>query len=504
MTDKELLLESTESFLKSLISKVANLAITDNDSSTPFQELGIDSFRILQVIKKLEEEFGTLPKTLLFENFNISDLSHYFVNKHEHTLARIFSMEAPVPAAPVQPATEPLIKSGPVVQPIAGKSLTKAQKTPILILEKEAYNHPELGELIKRLFDRYKSEGSASRGTRNIAPNLFIGSDKRGYFNYSRSKNIVLVYAYTGPKEYFPVIAGEIYVHCINNNFELNIFSADSIESIGNAPFSATPFGALQRILDIQNFTLEGGKMRRLRYQVAKFEDAGNCKTIEYSNGTDKETDKNIAKIIDEWCAPRTMVNPLIHIVKEEILAGRLSSEHRLFLTYLNEVLQNVILISSLSSEENGYLMDLEFYPQNMPLGGLEYGIVKIIETLAAEGYNMLSMGGTYGCKLEPSPNADPELDKALDHLREQNIFNVQETFNLKINFVLRTALFFCAGQKETATPTMLPTLSCPLPILRYKLQMRNTTQLFLNCKWLLRHMKKTPIAGMYTKHQKN
>lgn len=453
MLDKEILLESTESYLKSLISEVANISIGNIVASTPFQELGVDSFRILQIIKKLEEEFGTLPKTLLFENFNISDLSQYFVNKHEQTLSEKFSKGKPAVAF-VQSTKRSLKPAESISEPIAARPTNSSSElTPILILEKDAYAHPELKTLVKDLFDRYKNEGSSSRGTRNIAPNIFIGSARRGYFNYSRSKNIILLYTYTGPKEYFPVVAEEMYRYCIQHNFELNIFSPDQLESIGDVAFSATPFGVLSRVVNIREFTLQGSKMRRLRYQVSKFEDTGKCRTEEYQSGTNKETDSAIATIIDQWCAPRTMVNPLIHIVKEEIVAGNLSSEHRLFITYLDDVLQNVILISKLSAEENGYLMDLEFYPQTMPLGGLEFAIVKIIEVLAAEGCNMLSLGGTYGCKLEPSSNADPHLDKTLDYLREQKIFNDEGNLQFKNKFRPENRTVFICRPKENSNP---------------------------------------------------
>jgi polyketide synthase PksN len=445
MIDKELLLESTEGYLKSLISKVAQLSIGDNDISVPFQELGIDSFRVLQIIKKLEEEFGTLPKTLLFENFNIGDLTHYFVSKHEWAISAKFA-PGHQPADKLMVPAKVSLKPGDVLPAIATHPASPPPTaTPILILEQEANAHPELGTLVQALFTQYKNEGSSSRGTRNIAPNLFIGSEKRGYFNYSRSKNIILVYAYTGPEDYFQVIAQEIYQYCTGNNFELNLFTAAPIQSIGSVPFSATPFGVLSRITNIKDFTLEGSSMRRLRYQVSKFTKTGKCSTAEYQNGSDKETDINIANIIDQWCAPRTMVNPLIYAVKEEILAGNLSAEHRLFLTYLDDVLQNVILISKLSSGENGYLMDLEFYPQDMPIGGLEFAIVSMMEILSSEGCHVLSLGGTYGCKLAPSSNADPELDKTLDYLREQNIFNDEGNLQFKNKFrPEHTTVFLC------------------------------------------------------------
>ncbi|WP_046744419.1 SDR family NAD(P)-dependent oxidoreductase [Kordia zhangzhouensis] len=455
MNPKEKLLETTETYLCSLISEVAELPITTNDASTPFLELGIDSFRVLQIIKKLEEDFGTLPKTLLFENFNISDLSNHFVETYESILTKKFSHTGAI----AKPTTKQSKVEKETKETTAEKEVSKQQKTvtvqenvvqtakkqttstkleirrPIIISEKEIGKHKELNNWYVEIFNQYKNESSTSRGTRNIAPLLFIGSERKGYLNYSKSGNLILVYAYTGPRTYLSTIAEEITKYSEDNGYEITILSDHAIESINETPFYATPFGVISRIENMQKFSLNGSKMRRLRYQVSKFEKAGDCKTVEYVNGTDKKTDKEIVRLIDEWSAARTMVNPLIPIVKEEILNGKLNKEHRLFLTYLDNTLQNAILISKLSNELNGYLMDLEFYPKEMPLGGLEYGIVKMMEALAAEGANMLSLGGTYGCKIEESNNADPELEKTLNFLRESKIFNDEGNLQFKNKF---------------------------------------------------------------------
>ncbi|HYD80793.1 MAG TPA: thioester reductase domain-containing protein [Paucimonas sp.] len=445
MIDQDRLVEFAESYLKSLISEASGAVGTDFDSFAPFGELGIDSFRVLKIVKALEADFGTLPKTLLFENFNINDLARYFVDKHAETLsAKFAAAPAPAPAPAAAGLAKPLAKSvappidtaaPPVAAQAAPLHAGPLQAGPILILEKDAHAHPELGKLVKDIFDRYKNDGSVSRGTRNIAPNLFIGSERKGYFHYARSKNVIVAYTYTGPVEYFPAVARELHQHCDRLGFELNLLAADALTAIGGARFSSTPFGVLQRVLNLQNFTLEGQAMRRLRYQVSKFEKAGVCRTEEFRCGTDPETSRKIAEMIDLWCAGRTMVNPLIHIVKDEILAGTLNPEHRIFLSYVDDVLQNVILISPLSAEMNGYLMDLEFYHKGMPLGGLEFTIINIIRTLVAEGCDVLSLGGTYGCKLEESANADPEVDKILDELRMQNIFNDEGNLQFKNKF---------------------------------------------------------------------
>jgi acyl transferase domain-containing protein/tryptophanase/acyl carrier protein len=458
MIDQETLRGLTESYLKSLISTVSGSLSSDFDSFAPFGELGVNSFHVLKIIKELEGDFGTLPKSLLFENFNINDLVEYFVGKHEQALCAKFAEQfvsanggASLNGRPL----EPIKLSEEEKAPAAPRPKAVAvEATPIRILEKDVSKHPELQELVWTLFGRYKREGSVSLGTRKIAPNLFIGGAKRGYFNYGRSKNIILVYAYTGPLDYAPDLLDEMYRYCEAQGFQLNILADEEIRAISGTPISTTPFGALQRILNLKEFTLEGGAMRRLRYQVSKFQGAGECRTEEYRRGSNQETDKDIVRIIDKWRQGKTMVNPLVDDARSAILAGALSPEHRLFLTYLDDVLQNVILITAMSAEENGYLMDLEFYPPDMPVGGLEFAITQIIKVLAAEGRDTLSLGGTYGCKLASSANADPEIDKLLDDLREQNIFNDAGNLQFKNKFRPETRTVYLCRPVGSGNPS--------------------------------------------------
>jgi acyl transferase domain-containing protein/tryptophanase/acyl carrier protein len=435
MIDQELLHDLTESYLKSVISEASESLHPDFDSFAAFGELGINSFQVLKIIKKLEGDFGRLPKTLLFENFNINDLANYFAEKHGPTLSTRFSER--LPGGVVDTDNR---QSRPVAIEKAGLRATQVRPvardaTPILIREKDAYAHPELKDLVQTIYTRYKIEGCVSRGTRIIAPNLFIGSARRGYFNYGRGADIVVLYGYAGPRDYVPELLEEVYRYCTAKGLQLNLLAAEQIPSICGIALSATPFGIMQRIANLQAFTLAGGPMRRLRYQVSKFQKSGACRTEEYRCGSVPETDQRIAGVIDRWCESRTVVNPLVHQFRADVLGGSIGSEHRLFLTYLDDVLQNVILITALCEEENGYLMDLEFYLPDMPLGGLEFAIVEIIECLVREGCDVLSLGGTYGCKLEPSAAADVEIDRILDELRAQNIFNDQGNLQFKNKF---------------------------------------------------------------------
>ena len=94
---------------------------------------------------------------------------------------------------------------------------------------------------------------------------MFIGSERRGYFHYSRSNDVILAYTYTGPRDYFPALAKELYEHCASRKLSVNIVYDEETPSICGIPFTSTPFGALQRVLDLQQFTLDGKAMRRLQ-----------------------------------------------------------------------------------------------------------------------------------------------------------------------------------------------------------------------------------------------
>lgn len=446
--DHETLQGRTETYLSVLIREAVDVSLVF-DAETPFGELGVNSFLVLKILKRLEQDFGTLPKTLLFENFNVRDLAHYFVGRHADVLQRKFA-DATIAAAHVAPVARPAAAAhstptgsasgvppaAPAPSPAAGMEAT----APVLVPVGRLDQHPALRQRRDEIFHRYKNESSVSRGTNMIAPLLFFGEEGRGYFNCARRGGLLLAYGYTGPQDGFLPLAEELFRHCERTGLQFNLFAENPLPPLAGKTFSATPFGVMQRILDLPSFTLDGQKMKRLRYQVSKFAGAGECRTAEYICGSDPATAQAIAHVIDLWCAGRTMVNPLIHVVKEEILAGTLDREHRIFTTFIGDELQNAILVSPMAGVDGrgsgaGYLMDLEFYGPQMPLGGLEYAIFNIIGKLRDEGCTVFSLGGTYGCKLNDSPQADPAIGKLLDELSEQNIFNDAGNLQFKNKF---------------------------------------------------------------------
>ena len=99
MMDDETLQERTETYLKSLICEAADTNLVFA-ADTPFGEIGVNSFLVLKILKRLEQDFGVLPKTLLFENFNVGDLARYFIRSHSDVLNILLADTAPFSPRP--------------------------------------------------------------------------------------------------------------------------------------------------------------------------------------------------------------------------------------------------------------------------------------------------------------------------------------------------------------------------------------------------------------------
>ncbi|QKH04690.1 SDR family NAD(P)-dependent oxidoreductase (plasmid) [Bacillus cereus] len=80
------LINKTERLLKEVLSKKIKLSINEIDSHEALENYGLDSVMVMALIKDLEEIFGELSKTLLFEYQNIADLAGYFIENHRSKL----------------------------------------------------------------------------------------------------------------------------------------------------------------------------------------------------------------------------------------------------------------------------------------------------------------------------------------------------------------------------------------------------------------------------------
>nr|WP_268967937.1 aminotransferase class I/II-fold pyridoxal phosphate-dependent enzyme [Veronia nyctiphanis] len=450
------LVSKTNVFLAELIADAVGLAVNDIQPDTPFQSLGVDSFIALQLISSLEKDFGQMPPTLLFENHCIADLAQYLSSEHTESLSKKLGYQTPSPlpsvshgpaSANVNPASDAStpVSSAPESATNAIKKASDFSSTspvlgqpisllPTLLLESNLKHTDEHIQLaIQEITRTYGAESSAV-GRGNFAPSIFIGSAREGLFYCNRKKDLLITFGYLGPEKALAPLLGELETFCMSEGLELYLIEDGRLLGLRDALYSATPFAVLQRISELQSFTASGKAMRRLRYQASRFAKEGQAVTREYRVGTEAETDDSILALIDNWCAQKVMVNPYIDRLKREIRDNQLPAGQRFFLTYLGDKLQNAILVSGMPSH-NGYLMDCEFYRGDMPIGGLEFAIVDIIDTLKNEGLDMFSLGVTWGAQMEDAGRSDPVARKVLEDLAAREVFDGSGNLQFKNKF---------------------------------------------------------------------
>ncbi len=415
-------------YVKGLVANVLKEKPELIDTRQRFERLGVDSLIALKIIRTLEKDVGSLRKTLLFENFCVEDLAVYLKKEFTAKLADKLNIRKHSAAEGGRPAGEH-----------EGRGAS-SQRKPLMLLAATAEGNEEscvtvdaeLQGQVKALFQTFGRESHAL-ARRDIAPHIFLGGARRGYFYCKERAGVVLALHYVGPEDYFIDLLQELNGYCQQHGHQLNVLTATKVERLGESVFTNSEFAVLQSIPNLGAFTTKGQAVRHLRYQVNKYARAGRCFTREYTSFDDTHCNIAIAELIDRWCESKAVVNPYIGRVKREILAGSLDHQHRIFLTYRDEVLDNVIIITAVPSD-HGYLMDLEFYHNDMPLGGLEYTIVNIIEQLQTEGYQSFSLGITFGMALGGQDDGD-EVAATLKDLRSRGTFDGRGNFQFKNKF---------------------------------------------------------------------
>lgn len=108
--------QKTYEYLMELIELETGNAKGRINGKVAFSDLGIDSVMIMSITQKLERKFGSLSKTLFFENRTVSELTDYFVNNHSAILNEMFGREAVIQQKPSVDNLKPK-EIEPVVQP---------------------------------------------------------------------------------------------------------------------------------------------------------------------------------------------------------------------------------------------------------------------------------------------------------------------------------------------------------------------------------------------------
>lgn len=402
-------------YVKELLAKETKRNKSEISDAAEFSDLGVDSFLALRMTKKLENAIGSISKSAFFEQSNLVEFSDYLIKNHHQAIKAFFASS--------------LIATNSDSEG-EGERSTNSYR---VIAESELIHDTNLCTRVNELLEQYGMENKAL-ARQTIAPKLFVNSHRNAYFNFNDKDGVALAFTYVGEEANFEITCSEFVDYCNNKKLEANVLSELGDKLSQDSPLSANPFGVMQRVTDVKSISLTGSRMRRLRYQISKFQNNGDCQCIEYFNGSDPKVDKNITSLIDRWCSNKNMVNPYINSVKAQIVRGTLASDYRIFLTYLDKQLQNVVIITPMACKQ-GYLMDLEFYPPEMPLGGLEYAIWHILLTLQDENSEMFSMGATFGVLDGLRSNAKQEVMDTLQDLQSQGVFDGNGNFQFKNKF---------------------------------------------------------------------
>jgi len=76
------------------------------DAAEPLETYGIDSVMVIALSRRLEDEFGPLPKTLFFEYLTIAELAGYFAERHVDRLGAAAVVERTEAATTTSPSGE--------------------------------------------------------------------------------------------------------------------------------------------------------------------------------------------------------------------------------------------------------------------------------------------------------------------------------------------------------------------------------------------------------------
>lgn len=115
------------SMLTSVVAKVLGFAEEEIDTGSSFEDYITNSIAIVEINRQLEERFGSLSKTLLFEYENIDDLADYFLSNHSEAnesiaqvhLSSAHDNPARAAEAPVKVSAR-AVASSPLAEAIAG------------------------------------------------------------------------------------------------------------------------------------------------------------------------------------------------------------------------------------------------------------------------------------------------------------------------------------------------------------------------------------------------
>src|SRR5262249_6461362 len=159
--------------------------------------------------------------------------------------------------------------------------------------ESDLQTDPQRKHLVESLIQNWGREGVLAVNRRYLAPFVFVSKTQQSLFYFNLRNKSIVVLLYVGPDDQYGLLVKELLEYCKAKRYQLNLIATETgTPELAELGFSTTPCGALQSIADLKTFTLDGNRMRRLRYLVQRYQPGGNVK--EYRAGSDPNIDENI------------------------------------------------------------------------------------------------------------------------------------------------------------------------------------------------------------------
>lgn len=476
-----------ETYLIDIISKSSNISADELNSTSTFEDIGVDSVDLIELNNQLDKVFPTLPRTLFFEVTTIADLSEYLISNHKtevHEIvdkATITTINAKKPSERLPDSKTAVLIGG--LHPIKRSLVTESrsvmldsqltQTSKIEENSKKKISQPgpsqtisllETDDLMKRVLDCAQNRQLTLDAILNVAETSFLDEQpsndsmlqqresvnslktlphkdalamcvptKQYYTNRTRPVQSaylellfdhVYVSANSGdvvplslddksrvliPFQTFEndVLLKEISEYCEQNNLTF-IHVGPQNDAFIDDGFIGIPIATWQDI-SLENFTVNGAKMRKLRYLVNRFIKAGDVDFFEITPDTPVQH-SDYKRIFQQWVSMKGSVAKHSISCMNDLLSWELPVGYRAFATTANTKVCTVMVITPF---KDGYLLDQEFYDLDFAeLGHLEYSIVELIELLKSECKSILSLGMTL----------DPFTDSIQNAFQNENV----------------------------------------------------------------------------------
>ncbi|MBO0781630.1 MAG: SDR family NAD(P)-dependent oxidoreductase, partial [Ktedonobacteraceae bacterium] len=91
--EAEALALKASQYMKKLVGTAVKLPLERVEVDAPLEKYGLDSILVMRLTQELEQSFGGLSKTLLFEYQTIQELTQYFLSEHKEQLKKILGLK---------------------------------------------------------------------------------------------------------------------------------------------------------------------------------------------------------------------------------------------------------------------------------------------------------------------------------------------------------------------------------------------------------------------------